>query len=76
MRRVRRGLGLLERKSYDELSRGVRLRNMRINYSLNHEWERLNREIWVCAAKIASLINARPAMARLSAGPLVRFLAL
>ncbi|KYM92960.1 Fox-1 like protein C [Atta colombica] len=46
MRRTRRGHGLLDRKSFDETFRIVRLRNIRINYELNHEWEQLCREIW------------------------------
>lgn len=51
MRRARRGHGLLDRKSVDETFRTVRLRNIRINYELNHEWEQLCREIWVCFAE-------------------------
>lgn len=52
MRRARRGHGLLDRKSVDETFRTVRLRNIRINYELNHEWEQLCREIWVGFAEI------------------------
>jgi len=48
MRRTRRIRGLMDRKSLDDAYRSIHLRNIRINYSLNHEWEQLNWEIWVC----------------------------
>lgn len=54
MRRTRRGHGLLDRKSLDDSFRIARLRNIRINYELNHEWEQLCCEIWVGAAEIVS----------------------
>lgn len=53
MRRARRRLGPSGRKLFDlEMSRIICMRNIRISYELNHEWEQLNREIWVCAAQI------------------------
>jgi len=48
MRRTRRIRDLADRKSLDDAYRSIHLRNIRINYSLNHEWEQLNWEIWVC----------------------------
>lgn len=52
MWRARRSHGLLDRKLFDETFRIARLRNIRINYELNHEWEQLCREIWVRLAEI------------------------
>lgn len=59
MRRARRGHSLLDRKSFDETFRTVRLRNIRINYELNHEWEQLCREIWVRFTEIVSQLRLR-----------------
>lgn len=53
MRRIRRGIGPLDRKLLENALRNVHLRNMTINYSLNHEWEQLNLEIWVCLTVIS-----------------------
>jgi len=53
MQRTRYGRGPPDRKSFNEMLRIVRLRNVRMNYELNHEWEQLCREIWVRVAEIA-----------------------
>lgn len=55
MRRTRRIRGPVGLKSLDDAYRSIHMRNIRINYSLNHEWEQLNREIWVRVAEMVNL---------------------
>lgn len=47
MRSSRRIADARSCKFIEETLRRVHLRNIRINFSLNYEWEQLNWEIWV-----------------------------
>lgn len=47
MRKSRRSFDLLNLIALDEKFRRIRLRNVRMNYTLNYEWEQLDHEIWV-----------------------------
>lgn len=59
MRSSRRVTDARCRKLIEEKLRRAHLRNIRINFSLNYEWDQLNWEIWVRLFEIHLLETSR-----------------